>query len=113
MHDALGAVSCMYGRFEIPINKTVTKSTFSRFHLYYKTQHDARHQENKSGIRFDLELVISQANVENIIDMYVIFSLFLSLFHSFLFIPLLSFLILSSYRLFLFHTTYTPVVLTF
>jgi len=40
----MGAVSYVYGRLEDPLNKTVTKITFSRFHLYYKTQHDARNQ---------------------------------------------------------------------
>lgn len=47
MHEAEGgggAVSCMYGPLEDPLNKTVAKITFSRFHLYYKTQLDARHQ---------------------------------------------------------------------
>lgn len=38
------AVSCVYGRLEDPLNKTVTKITFSRFHLHYKTQHYVSHQ---------------------------------------------------------------------
>jgi len=37
-------VSCMCGPLEDPLNKTVTKITFLRFHLHYRTQHDSRHQ---------------------------------------------------------------------
>ena len=45
MHEAWGwAVICMYGTLEDPLNKTVAKITFSRFHLCYETKHDARHQ---------------------------------------------------------------------
>jgi hypothetical protein len=112
MHETHWAVSCMYEHFEFPINETLTKSTFfSRFHLYYETRHEARHEENRTVIRFDLEIDIWQANVEHIMDEYVI--LFLSLLHLFLFIHLLSFLNYLFFQTFPFHTTYTPVVLTF